>query len=64
MPRQPSKIPPEIARFRKPGMQIKCIRGKYYLQHVTSRWDKAARKVIEALGLTPPASLPGARPMA
>ena len=64
MPRQKSTIPPEIARFRQPGMQIKRIKGKFYLQRVTSRWDKAARKVIEALGLTPPASLPGARPMA
>ena len=58
MPRQPSKIPPEIARFREPGMQIKCIRGKYYLQRVTSRWDKAARKVrkvvLEHVGMVTP----------
>ena len=32
-----SKIPPEIARFRKPGTQIKHIRGHYYLTKVTSR---------------------------
>ena len=40
-----SKIPPEIARFRKPGTQIKCIRGHYYLTKVTSKWDPVARKV-------------------
>ena len=40
-----SRIPPEIARFRKPGTQIKCIRGHYYLTKVTSRWDPAAKKV-------------------
>lgn len=40
-----SKIPPEIARFRKPGTQIKRIRGHYYLAKVTSRWDPVAKKV-------------------
>ena len=40
-----STIPPEIARFRQKGTEIKCIRGHYYLQRVTSRWDKQARKV-------------------
>ena len=40
-----SKIPPEIARFRRPGTQIKCIRGHYYLTKVTSKWDSVARKV-------------------
>ncbi len=58
MPRQPSKIPPEIARHRKPGTQIKHIRGKYYLQRVTSRWDKESRKVrkviLEHLGMVTP----------
>ncbi|MBR1644425.1 MAG: transposase [Bacteroidales bacterium] len=58
MPRQPSKIPPEIARHRKPGTQVKCIRGKYYLQRVTSRWDKDAKKirkvVLEHIGMVTP----------
>lgn len=49
-----SKIPPEIARFRKPGTQIKRINGRYYLARVTSRWDPAAKKVrkvfLEHLG--------------
>ncbi len=58
MPRQPSKIPPEIARHRTPGTQIKRIRGKYYLQRVTSRWDKAAHKVrkvvLEHIGMVTP----------
>ena len=58
MPRQPSKIPAEIARHRKPGTQIKRIRGKYYLQRVTSRWDKAAKKVrkvvLEHIGMVTP----------
>lgn len=40
-----SKIPPEIARFRKPGTQIKHIRGHYYLTKVTSKWDPVAKKV-------------------
>ena len=40
-----SRIPPEIARFREPGTQIKCIRGHYYLAKVTSRWDPVAKKV-------------------
>ena len=40
-----SRIPPEIARHRKPGTQIKCIRGHYYLTKVTSRWDPVAKKV-------------------
>ena len=40
-----TKIPPEIARFRQPGTQIKRIRGHYYLAKVTSRWDPAAKKV-------------------
>lgn len=40
-----SKIPPEIARFRKPGTQIKRIRGHYYLAKVTSKWDPVAKKV-------------------
>lgn len=40
-----SRIPQEIARFRQKGTEIKCIRGHYYLQRVTSRWDKQARKV-------------------
>ena len=40
-----SAIPPEIARFRRKGTEIKCIRGRYYLQRVTSKWDKQARKV-------------------
>lgn len=40
-----SKIPPEIARFRLPGTQIKCIRGHYYLTKVTSKWDPIAKKV-------------------
>lgn len=40
-----SKIPPEIARFRKPGTQIKLIRGHYYLTKVTSKWDPVAKKV-------------------
>ena len=40
-----SKIPPEIARFRKPGTQIKRIRGHYYLTKVTSKWDPVAKKV-------------------
>ena len=40
-----SAIPPEIARFRQKGTEIKCIRGHYYLQRVTSKWDKQARKV-------------------
>ena len=61
MPRQPSKIPPEIARHRKPGTQIKCIRGKYYLQRVTSRWDKEAKRVrkvvLEHLGMVTPEGL-------
>ena len=39
-----SKIPPEIARFRQPGTQIKCIRGHYYLARVTSKWDPVAKK--------------------
>ena len=49
-----SRIPPEIARHRKPGTQIKCIRGHYYLAKVTSRWDPVAKKVrkvfVEHLG--------------
>lgn len=45
MPRNPSKIPPEIARHRLPGTQIKCIRGRYYIQRVTSRWDPEKQKV-------------------
>lgn len=40
-----NKIPPEIARFRKPGTQIKLIRGHYYLAKVTSKWDPVAKKV-------------------
>ncbi len=40
-----SAIPPEIARFRQKGTEIKCIRGRYYLQRVASQWDKQARKV-------------------
>lgn len=40
-----TRIPPEIARFRLPGTQIKCIRGHYYLAKVTSRWDPVAKKV-------------------
>lgn len=40
-----TKIPPEIARFRQPGTQIKRIRGHYYLARVTSRWDPIAKKV-------------------
>ena len=39
------KILPEIARFRKPGTQIKHIRGHYYLTKVTSKWDPVAKKV-------------------
>lgn len=58
MPRQPSKIPPEIVRHRQPGTQIKCIRGKYYIQRVTSRWDKVSRKVrkvvLEHIGMVTP----------
>ena len=58
MPRQPSNIPPEIARHRQPGTQIKRIRGKYYLQRVTSRWDKDTRKVrkvvLEHIGMVTP----------
>ena len=58
MPRQKSTIPPEIARFRQPGMQIKRIKGKFYLQRVTSRWDKEAGKVrkvvLEHLGMVTP----------
>jgi len=58
MPRQPSKIPPEIARHRLPGTQIKHIRGKFYIQRVTSRWDKSARKVrkvvLEHIGMVTP----------
>ena len=49
-----SRIPPEIARHRKPGTQIKYIRGHYYLAKVTSRWDPVAKKVrkvfVEHLG--------------
>ena len=37
-----SKAPPEIARHRLPGTEIKCIRGHYYLQRVTSKWDPKA----------------------
>ena len=37
-------MPPEIARFRKPGTQVKCIRGHYYLAKAASRWDPVARK--------------------
>ena len=58
-----SKIPPEIARFRQPGTQIKCIRGHYYLARVTSKWDPVAKKVkkvflghlgtVTAEGVTP-----------
>lgn len=44
MPRT-TKIPPEIARFREPGTQIKCVKGRYYLAKVTSRWDPVAKKV-------------------
>lgn len=40
-----SKIPPEIARFRQPGTQVKCINGRYYLARVTSKWDPVAKKV-------------------
>ena len=40
-----TKIPPEIARFRQPGTQIKRIRGHYYLAKVTSKWDPVAKKV-------------------
>ena len=58
MPRQKSTIPPEIARFRQPGMQIKRIKGKFYLQRVTSRWDKEAGKVrkvvLEHVGMVTP----------
>ncbi len=39
-----SKAPPEIARHRLPGTEIKCIRGHYYLQRVTSKWDPKAKK--------------------
>ena len=40
-----SKVPPEIARFRQKGTQIKFVRGHWYLQRVTSKWDKQAKKV-------------------
>ena len=58
MPRLPSTIPSEIARHRLPGTQIKRIRGKYYIQRVTSRWDKSAHKVrkvvLEHIGMVTP----------
>lgn len=49
-----SKIPPEILKYKTPGTEIKCIRGKYYLQRVTSKWDPKTQKVrkltLEYLG--------------
>jgi len=57
--------PDWVEKFRKPGTNITCIRGKYYLYEVTSKWDpekKRAQKktgkylgrITEEDGLIPP----------
>ena len=57
--------PDWVETFRRPGTNITCIRGKYYLYEVTSKWDpekKRARKktgkylgrITEEEGLIPP----------
>ena len=57
--------PDWVENFRRPGTNITCIRGKYYLYEVTSKWDpekKRAQKktgkylgrITEEEGLIPP----------
>ena len=57
--------PDWVEKFRRPGTNITCIRGKYYLYEVTSKWDpekKRAQKktgkylgrITEEEGLIPP----------
>ena len=57
--------PEWVEKYRKPGTNISCIRGKYYLYEVTSKWDpekKRAQKktekylgrITEKEGLIPP----------
>ncbi|MBR6022495.1 MAG: transposase [Kiritimatiellae bacterium] len=58
MPRQPSRLPPEIARHRLKGTRIVRSGAGYCIQRVTSRWDKEAKKVrkvvLEHIGTVTP----------
>ena len=50
-----SKIPPEIAKFRTRGTEIKKVGDAYYIQRITSKWDKTLGRpkkvVLEYLGM-------------
>ena len=50
-----SKIPPEIAKFRTCGTEIKKVGDAYYIQRITSKWDKTLGRpkkvVLEYLGM-------------
>jgi transposase len=53
-PKRKSKYPKWVLKYKKPGIEIRCIRGKYYVYKVTSKWDpdiKRSRKITgEYLG--------------
>lgn len=50
-----SKIPPEIAKFRMRGTEIKKVGDSYYIQKITSVWDKnlgrPKKVVVEYIGM-------------
>lgn len=39
-----SDFPSWALAHRKPGTELRCIKGHYYLYAVTSRWDKSTKK--------------------
>ncbi len=42
--------PEWVEKQRRPGTNINCIRGKYYLYEVSSRWDKEKKRSIKKTG--------------
>ena len=48
--RKMSDIPSWALRHRKPGTELRCINGHYYLYSVTSQWDKDAKKTRKKTG--------------
>jgi transposase len=45
-----NRFPEWVLKYKRPGTELRCIRGKYYLYEAYSKWDKAKKRARKISG--------------